>query len=238
MLKQGRIIAVFLLLICFVSSAARANPLELLQINGAIKALDATISALVSHQLEQGAVSEAEAAKLRRQLRSDYGSATVSRKLDRYLARNVSADLNAKVATLSQHPMADRVSGFQQKLAATPASKVDKNMRKMRRLGHSNKRRELINRLDRAVPHAAIAAMQQTALELATAKATGQTIDDAKNRESKRRASLQSRVDALNHYTFRFLSDQQLEQWVERLEQDDIQQYLKQVRRGLAAALR
>ena len=115
---------------------------------------------------------------------------------------------------------------------------MDRNLNKIKRLGHSKKRSELIRRLNKAVPLANFAAIEQTAIEQAVAEAANQSISDGANRLASRNKQLISRASALNHYTYRFFSDQQLEDWVSRLEQDDIQRYVKQIRNGLAAALK
>ena len=239
--KIRKVLATALLLLVSVitSNIALANSavLDLLQVNSAIKSLDATIDAFVQHQIDAGNLSSADAKAVSNNISAKMGSKAVQRKLERYLANNAST-LNGQVASLLNHPMADRVKTYQQKLKQTPTSKVDRNLNKIKRLGHSKKRSELIRRLNKAVPLANFAAIAQTAIEQAVAEAANQSISDGADRLASRNKQLISRASALNHYTYRFFSDQQLEDWVSRLEQDDIQRYVKQIRNGLAAALK
>jgi hypothetical protein len=222
-------------LLLLASNLALANSavLDLLQINSAVESLDPTINVFVKHQVTVGNLADADANAVRNKVKAQLGSSVVNTKLERYLSKNTDTALNRDIERLLSHPLASRVKSYQQKLAQTPVSKVDGNMKKMRRLGYSQKRSELIKRLNKALPHAKLAAIEQNAVENAVAKAIGQTAPNHGNRSNQ----LEKRVDALNHYTYRFFSDQQLEDCVTRLEQDDIQRYVKLITQGLTASL-
>jgi hypothetical protein len=250
--------------VLLVACPAWAEPelerlLELLGVSAAARQADRIIEqnlTLMTQSSDGHRYSSAQLQLFRQQLLAASGSATVLASTQAYLAQNLPAESAQAEAILAQ-PIVARVRNFD--VAMEMQGSFEKFQAYQRELGKtppSEERLRLIQRLDQARRSSIIAALLQTEIEAScrtlllrhshnqtSHNQTDTTVsllpsdEVTSRRQQQRQRYMAEVVSALDLYSYRYMQDEEIKQYLELLESSSIQTLLDASIQGLRQSL-
>ncbi len=244
-------------LILFFPSAVWAEPdvdrlMEWLGISAAVRQVDRIIDQNLalsddSSPAEQpGSGQHSNKQALRQKLVAATGASALLANTRAYIAQHLPI-VSTRAEAILAEPMAVRARNFD--VAMEMAGSFDKFQAFLQQLKEnpvSEQRLLLIQRLDTALRTSAIAALLQTEIEttshllMARLNDNHASVQDAwlnDSRQQQRRQHMADMASKLNLFSYRFMKDEELTQYVELLEDSSIQALLRVSEQGLLQGL-
>ena len=245
-------IAACLALLAPVPASAEADVerlMEWLGISAAARQADRIIGQnlrLLSQPPAGEALSDEQQQYLHSKLSAATGADTVLANTRAYIAQHLPVS-SAKAERILMEPLAVRARNFD--VAMEMAGSFEKFQSFTEQLQDNpppEQRRALLRRLDNALRSSAIAALLQTEIEITSRLAAARLSDTSKpfqdnrlssHRQAQRRQYMAEVAMQLNLFSYRYMQDEELSQYIALLEDSSIQELLDISEQGLLQGL-